>query len=158
MWSKAHNDFRNFSKRRVNNSQFVTFFGYFLPSYFQKNVQMTLNFQRKAYLFNCIGCINLITDQYLEIRRTPKNQFLRKFEKKSIFWHYLSFKLCKHVLNVLKILEKLLLYDFYMISKNDKNSKFFALVVLLQKDVVLNFFKSIFKSNLFLEDDAIEKF
>ena len=110
MWSKAHHDFRNFSKRRVNNSQFVTFFGYFLPSYFQKNVQMTLNFQRKLSLFNCIGCINLLTDQYLEIWHTPKNQFLRKFVKKSIFWHYLSFNFCKHVLNVLKILEKLLLY------------------------------------------------
>ena len=57
-----------------------------------------------------------------------------------------------------KISETLLFYVIHMISKNDKNSSYFALVVLFQKKMGFLKLFSFFKLNLSFEDDVIKKF
>lgn len=56
----------------------------------------------------------------------------------AIFWYLLQYK---PSLNDMKNSEKLFIYEFYTIPKNDENTRIFILIIILHEDVFFNSFQ-----------------
>lgn len=115
----------------LDNSQFVTILGAYYPltstnfKFFKESVTIQPHkLCKNLRLWSIFGNMPLF-------ERAIFDDMWKKCQFVTICWPFLPLNFCKLGLNDLKISERLLFYELCIISKNDENSTFFALMALL---------------------------